>query len=82
MTERERKLREEYFDGPASDSMSLMQFFLSKGFDPRKEKKKMSKGGIVPRYKDGGLVPKSLKGFSKLPEAVQKKIDPKLAKKV
>jgi len=51
MTKREMKLREEYFDGPASDSMSLMQYFLSKG-------------------------------FAKLPESVQKKIDPKLAKKV
>jgi hypothetical protein len=32
MTEEEKKLREEYFDGPASDQMSLQQFFLSKGF--------------------------------------------------
>ena len=30
MTEEERKLREEYFDGPASDQMSLQQFFLAK----------------------------------------------------
>ena len=50
MTNREKELRAEYFDGPASDSMSLMQFFLSKGFDPKKEApkgKKMKKGGIV-----------------------------------
>tara|TARA_R100001594_G_scaffold104782_1_gene139366 strand:+ start:5273 stop:5401 length:129 start_codon:yes stop_codon:yes gene_type:complete len=33
MTEKEKKLREEYFDGPASDYMSLQQFFLSKGLD-------------------------------------------------
>ena len=58
MTKREMKLREEYFDGPASDSMSLMQFFLSKGFDPRKEAKKTSGGSTVPKYKDGGLVSK------------------------
>ena len=82
MSKREMKLREEYFDGPASDSMSLMQFFLSKGFDPRKEAKKTSGGSTVPKYKDGGEVPKKLKGFAKLPESVQKKIDPKLAKKV
>ncbi len=36
MTDREKELREEYFDGPASDSMSLKQFFLSKGFNPDK----------------------------------------------
>ena len=82
MTKREMKLREEYFDGPASDSMSLMQYFLSKGFDPRKEAKKTSGGSTVPKYKDGGLVPTEYKGFAKLPESVQKKIDPKLAKKV
>lgn len=82
MTNREMKLREEYFDGPASDSMSLMQYFLSKGFDPRKEAKKTSGGSTVPKYKDGGEVPKQFKGFAKLPESVQKKIDPKLAKKV
>ena len=60
MTNKEKDLRAEYFDGPASDSMSLLQFFLSKGFDPRKEVpkgKKMSKGGLVRKYKDGGLVP-------------------------
>jgi hypothetical protein len=61
MTDREMKLREQYFDGPASDSMSLMQFFLSKGFDPRKEAAKRTSGGTVPKYKDGGLVPKLAK---------------------
>jgi len=59
-----------------------MQFFLSKGFDPRKEAAKRTGGGTVPKYKDGGLVPTEYKGFAKLPESVQKKIDPKLAKKV
>ena len=53
MTDREMKLREQYFDGPASDSMSLMQFFLSKGFDPRKEAKKKSKSN---KKKTIGLV--------------------------
>ena len=34
-------------------------------------------------FKDGGMnnVPSKYKGFSKLPEGVQEKIDPKLAKK-
>ena len=38
MTEEEQQLREEYFDGPASDQMSLDQFLLSKGFDPKKKR--------------------------------------------
>ena len=33
------------------------------------------------KKKDGGAVPKKFKGFSKLPEAVQEKMDPELAKK-
>ena len=84
MTDREKELRAEYFDGPASDSMSLMQFFLSKGFDPRKETpkgKKMGMGGIIPKYKDGGVVPDKYKGFSKLPEKVQQSMNPDLAAK-
>jgi len=36
MNDREKELRAEYFDGPASDSMSLKQFFLSQGFNPDK----------------------------------------------
>ena len=43
MTEEEKKLREEYFDGPASDQMSLQQFFLSKGFKGNA----MKKGGLA-----------------------------------
>jgi len=51
MTEEEKKLREEYFDGPASDQMSLDQFLLSKGFDPKNkgvESKKFG-GGLARR---------------------------------
>ena len=33
------------------------------------------------QFKDGGAVPSEYKGFSKLPEAVQTKIDPVAAKK-
>ena len=43
MTEEERKLREEYFDGPASDQMSLQQFFNSKCF----KGKAMRNGGLA-----------------------------------
>ena len=48
----------------------------------------MMGGGMAKRkmYKEGsngnGKVPNKLKGFSKLPEKVQVKIDKKLAKKV
>ena len=48
MTDREKELREEYFEGPASDSMSLQQFFLSKGFNP-KEENKYAGGGLARR---------------------------------
>jgi len=42
----------------------------------------MKKGGEVQKMEDGGAaVPKKYKGFSKLPENVQKKIDPSLAQK-
>ena len=33
------------------------------------------------RMEDGGVVPAKFKGFSKLPEEVQQKMNPKLAKK-
>jgi hypothetical protein len=83
MDNREKELRAEYFDGPASDSMSLMQFFLSKGFDPKKvtKGKKMAKGGVIRKYKHGGEVPEPYKGFSQLPEKVQQKMNPDLAAK-
>lgn len=43
----------------------------------KKMREAMAKG-----YKDGGeAVPNKFKGFSKLPESVQQKIDPKLAQK-
>ena len=32
-------------------------------------------------FKDGGAVPSEFKGFSKLPEAVQEKMNPSAAKK-
>tara|TARA_Y100001937_G_scaffold100233_1_gene137072 strand:+ start:419 stop:934 length:516 start_codon:yes stop_codon:yes gene_type:complete len=42
----------------------------------------MKRGGKVKKMEDGGAaVPKKYKGFSKLPEKVQKKIDPSLAQK-
>ena len=47
-----------------------------------REKLGMKKGGEVQKMEDGGAaVPKKYKGFSKLPEKVQEKIDPDLAQK-
>jgi len=40
-----------------------------------------AKGKIAPRFKDGGAVPAKFKGFSKLPEPVQVKMNPDLAQK-
>lgn len=45
-----------------------------------REKLGMKRGGEVQKMEAGGAaVPKKYKGFSKLPEKVQKKIDPSLA---
>ena len=42
----------------------------------------LKRGGEVKKMEDGGAaVPKKYKGFSKLPEKVQEKIDPNLAQK-
>jgi bifunctional DNA-binding transcriptional regulator/antitoxin component of YhaV-PrlF toxin-antitoxin module len=42
----------------------------------------LKRGGEVQKMEDGGAaVPKKYKGFSKLPENVQEKIDPDLAQK-
>ena len=43
---------------------------------------KMMKSKKMNNGKKGKTVPKKLKGFSKLPEAVQRKMNKKLAKKV
>ena len=42
----------------------------------------MKNGMKMKNGKKGKTVPKKLKGFSKLPEAVQRKMNKKLAKKV
>ena len=47
-----------------------------------REKLGMKRGGEVQKMEAGGAaVPKKYKGFSKLPEKVQEKIDPDLAQK-
>ena len=58
-----QKLREEFFDGPASDTMSFDEFLLRKGIKP--EKKKFGTGGSTfPDLTGDGKVTKAdiLKG--------------------
>lgn len=60
--------------------------FKPKKMEPDKpisEKDKKDIGSLIKNAKFGGMnaVPSKYEGFSKLPEGVQEKIDPKLAKK-
>lgn len=45
------------------------------------DKEYMRKAAEANKYEGGGAVPKQYKGFSKLPEAVQMKMDPAAARK-
>tara|TARA_R100001460_G_scaffold1602_2_gene5936 strand:- start:3607 stop:3795 length:189 start_codon:yes stop_codon:yes gene_type:complete len=47
MTKEEKELREEFFDGPASDSMSFEQFLIQKGRSDLVKPMKMAGGGEV-----------------------------------
>tara|TARA_R100000700_G_C3048083_1_gene68763 strand:- start:62 stop:247 length:186 start_codon:yes stop_codon:yes gene_type:complete len=47
MTKEEKELREEFFDGPASDSMSFEQFLIQKGRGDLVKPMKMADGGAV-----------------------------------
>jgi hypothetical protein len=54
MTEKERKLREEYFDNDKySGTMTLTEFFNARGFEPKAVENKA--GGKIKRFKNGGL---------------------------
>ena len=48
---------------------------------PKKLFNKLKRGTKTTPFKDGGEVPSKFKGFSKLPEPVQQKMNPSLAKK-
>jgi len=43
----EKELRKEFFDGPASDSMSFEQFLIREGHGDKVKAKKMKDGGEV-----------------------------------
>ena len=47
MTKEEKELREEFFDGPASDTMSFEQFLMQKGRGDLVKPMKMAGGGAV-----------------------------------
>ena len=55
MDEEEQRLREEYFEGPASDQFSLAQFFIQNGRPDLADKEKRN----MPRMKKGGTVKKN-----------------------
>ena len=55
MDKEEQRLREEYFEGPASDQFSLSQFFIQNGRPDLAEKEKIN----MPRMKKGGTVKKN-----------------------
>ena len=46
-TRTEKELREEFFDGPASDTMSFEQFLMQQGRGDLVKPIKMSDGGAV-----------------------------------
>ena len=43
----EKELREEFFDGPASDTMSFEQFLIQQGHGDKVKPMKMADGGAV-----------------------------------
>ena len=43
----EKELREEFFDGPASDTMSFEQFLIQQGHSDKVKPMKMADGGAV-----------------------------------
>ena len=47
MTKEEKELREEFFEGPASEIMSLEQFFMQKGRPDLVKPIKKTGGGAV-----------------------------------
>ena len=50
MTKEEKELREEFFEGPASEIMSLEQFFMQKGRPDLVKPIKKKEGGVVTEY--------------------------------
>jgi hypothetical protein len=65
MDAKEAALREEYFEGPLSASMTLDQFFLHKGFPQYAGKGDPSSAYSIPGGKKGGTVKSSSKKIKK-----------------
>lgn len=61
MDKEEQRLREEYFEGPASDQFSLAQFFIQNGRPDLADKETRN----MPRMKKGGTVKSSSKKTKK-----------------
>ena len=50
-TRSEKELRAEFFDGPASDTMSFEQFLIQQGHGDKVKPMKMGDGGAVEMIK-------------------------------
>tara|TARA_R100001443_G_scaffold47021_2_gene59731 strand:- start:1800 stop:2123 length:324 start_codon:yes stop_codon:yes gene_type:complete len=72
-----QKLREEFFDGPASDTMSFDEFLLRKGVNPKKAK--FNVGGSISKSEEPGLTalakeaPEVVRKMGKNPQRITKK---------
>tara|TARA_R100000655_G_scaffold1108_4_gene4404 strand:- start:256 stop:549 length:294 start_codon:yes stop_codon:yes gene_type:complete len=62
-----QKLREEFFDGPASDTMSFDEFLLRKGVNPKKAK--FNVGGSISKSE----APEVVRKMGKNPQRITKK---------
>lgn len=90
-----KALKEEYtpsaFSRFGAPALGIAALAAISGDDEEEEEEYMETGADmyyadpdrynINLYKEGGAVPNNYKGFSKLPEAVQEKIDPSLAAK-
>jgi len=66
---------------PLRNLPTILKIEFAKALRGGKPIKRGGKERIAPRFKDGGAVPPEYKGFSKLPEEVQVKMNPQAAKK-
>ena len=69
------------YDEDGSFEKQQMEFAEEKAKQRRKRPVNKKYGGKVTKMKEGGKVPSKYKGFSKLPESVQRQMDSGLAEK-
>ena len=87
MDARTKKLMDKVLDIGIHDKEGMLSVMKEVGQMGKSNKSKGprftvdSKGNVTKNYKSGGEVPAKFKGFSKLPEEVQMKMNPQAAKK-